>query len=883
MKGIVTSVQKIQSIVLWGHNLKGEVPGEIGKLGDLQTLDLSSNKLTGEIPKEIGDLRSLLHLKLSTNRLTGRIPTEIGKLEKLEELRLYENHLSGVIPKEIGNLRSLKFLGLNENRLSGSIPKEVGNLSNLEALWLSGWPDWRDDDDDQKTNQLTGEIPKEIGKLENLTSLDLSYNQLTGAIPPEIGELRSLVALDLPGNRFTGAIPKEIGKLNKLTWIALYDNQLEGEIPKEIGSLRTLEILWAGDNQLTGEIPQEIVSLQNLKELELAGNKLTGPIPSGLENLQQLEIISVGSNPMSGPIPPVLWNNDVSVSSYETCLVIDESGREAYQSFLERNELEEEDLYPGSVERPVKTDPPTRFPFKKYKQFTADVASKCLISTLSPCPSGVGTFLDFGCNICSFTTAVAKVMSGRNISSSSLTPLDVQKYLFDEGLQVEANGRVSLNSARYRQTVSTGPEQTGILTVWTERATNSNFFRWDDIVAELRLGNPVILMVPSQSTTRTLQEHLKGRKVHYIVAVAYDEEIGEKYGEPMGVVINDPGNGGSSYGRPSDDLYNYQPGHVPNFASPNAYDETAHVTLHDYFAALSRKGGSSSTVPENQKLKADYYGYWGNQLEDDMDNIKRWFNEAVLVRKFGEDSSQAHVIPESAWSNGQVALTLAQTRNSFRRKLITKVRHSLTDLTMPGGPNGPPLVFVASPIEIAFNNSATGQRYVSSVEIIAQPEDVLINREPVLLLDPPEGTDERGISEVHPPYFLELPPELLGVSLDLEIIGTGDGPYTIQYQHRSAGYEVVPAISGSITEGEFVEESIQLVSETSSPSLTITSTRRDPDGTFHMTWSGEGDVWVEGSQNLHDWEVLAGPINNVTSWSGKPLPGIESYVRLIQR
>ena len=51
-------------------------------------LSLWGNQLTGEIPKELGSLANLLGLYLSKNQLTGEIPKELGILANLQELYL---------------------------------------------------------------------------------------------------------------------------------------------------------------------------------------------------------------------------------------------------------------------------------------------------------------------------------------------------------------------------------------------------------------------------------------------------------------------------------------------------------------------------------------------------------------------------------------------------------------------------------------------------------------------------------------------------------------------------------------------------------------------------------------------------------------------------
>ena len=53
------------------HGLRGEVPGELGSLTDLERLSLNWNELSGEIPSELGHLANLQELQLNGNQLSG--------------------------------------------------------------------------------------------------------------------------------------------------------------------------------------------------------------------------------------------------------------------------------------------------------------------------------------------------------------------------------------------------------------------------------------------------------------------------------------------------------------------------------------------------------------------------------------------------------------------------------------------------------------------------------------------------------------------------------------------------------------------------------------------------------------------------------------------
>ena len=117
----------ILEINLFGNNLTGPIPKEIGLFPKLITIELGLNELSGDIPAEIGNLSSLRILNLSVNPLTGPIPVALSQLEQLEVLRLQRTLVSGNIPPELGQLQQLKELSLG-----------VGSLADLSKSPLAG-------------------------------------------------------------------------------------------------------------------------------------------------------------------------------------------------------------------------------------------------------------------------------------------------------------------------------------------------------------------------------------------------------------------------------------------------------------------------------------------------------------------------------------------------------------------------------------------------------------------------------------------------------------------------------------------------------------------------------------------------------------------------
>ena len=331
------SPRRVTGLNLYGRNLNGAIPTELGMLSELKRLTLSRNRLTGPVPTWLDDLAHLEELTLWGNRLSGPIPSSLGNLTKLEELYLSQNRLTGQIPATLGDLTSLRELSLWRNELTGPLPAELGGLVNLERLVLSD-------------NDLTGTLPAWLSDLTNLQALSLWGNDLSGPIPQEVGDLPNLEEIYLAQNKLSGPIPSSIGNLANLEVLSLWRNLLTGPIPPELGNLSNLEQLLLRENLLTGPIPESLGNLDNLRRLTLRQNQLDGCVPQGLRDVASndfddlslqfcdvlLESLSISPGKLVQSFNP--YRNDYTAMSSATRVTVTPvSEHDAVIEFLDRN------------------------------------------------------------------------------------------------------------------------------------------------------------------------------------------------------------------------------------------------------------------------------------------------------------------------------------------------------------------------------------------------------------------------------------------------------------------------------------------------------------------------------------------------------------------
>ena len=130
------SSNQVLSLHLDDHNLRGELPTELGLLSQLEEIDMDSNALFGSIPSTLGNLKFLEVVDLDNNGLSGSIPQDLFQATALRVIDLDHNLLTGVLHPDIADLSQLYYFQLDSNDIGGEFPDGFDLLENLKYLSL---------------------------------------------------------------------------------------------------------------------------------------------------------------------------------------------------------------------------------------------------------------------------------------------------------------------------------------------------------------------------------------------------------------------------------------------------------------------------------------------------------------------------------------------------------------------------------------------------------------------------------------------------------------------------------------------------------------------------------------------------------------------------
>ncbi|KAJ1410709.1 Serine-threonine/tyrosine-protein kinase, catalytic domain [Sesbania bispinosa] len=210
-QGVQCNGSEIQSIVLNGANLGGELGDSLGTFVSIRAIALSNNNIGGSIPSSLPV--TLQTFFLSDNQFTGSIPTSLSTLTELTDMSLNDNLLTGEIPDAFQSLMHLINLDLSSNNLSGELPPSLENLSalttlNLQNNNLSGTLDVLQDlplkDLNVENNQFAGPIPQKLFSIPNFRQDGNPFNLSGNATVAPAHPPRSPVTPPPPGTVVSG-------------------------------------------------------------------------------------------------------------------------------------------------------------------------------------------------------------------------------------------------------------------------------------------------------------------------------------------------------------------------------------------------------------------------------------------------------------------------------------------------------------------------------------------------------------------------------------------------------------------------------------------------------------------------------------------------------
>ncbi|KAL1187908.1 Receptor-like protein 32 [Cardamine amara subsp. amara] len=307
------------------NNFTGKIPSFICMVHSLSTLDLSENNFHGSIPRCLRNLKTTLSdINLRKNRLSGSLPENIFK--SLRSFDVGRNQLVGKLPRSLVHSSTLEVLNVDNNRINDTFPFWLSSLKALQVLVL-------------RSNTFHGPIHQ--ASFPKLQIIDISHNQFSGTLPSDyFVKWRAMSSLEkneersnvnYMGDEFgyyhdsivlrNKGVEMELVRILKIyTAIDFSGNNLEGEIPKSIGLLKELHVLNLSNNAFTGHIPSSMGNLKALESLDVSQNKLSGEIPQELGNLSYLAYMNFSDNHLTGLVPGSTQFRRQHCSSFENNL-----------------------------------------------------------------------------------------------------------------------------------------------------------------------------------------------------------------------------------------------------------------------------------------------------------------------------------------------------------------------------------------------------------------------------------------------------------------------------------------------------------------------------------------------------------------------------------
>ena len=208
------SISSLKFLSVSGVKLIGEMPSMLP--ANLVSLVLPGNSISGKFPQTIPEIKTLKALNLANNERKGDIPGQLLLLPNIEMIDLSQNKFSSINKGKPWSKKNSTvaqpYISLAGNRNLNielasfmeifSRGPLVLNLSNcdIDSPLPSRVFDFVMTTCDLHKNKFYGEIPDIFGDMSILNYFDISSNNLSGSFPLGIQTLISLQFLDISGN-----------------------------------------------------------------------------------------------------------------------------------------------------------------------------------------------------------------------------------------------------------------------------------------------------------------------------------------------------------------------------------------------------------------------------------------------------------------------------------------------------------------------------------------------------------------------------------------------------------------------------------------------------------------------------------------------------------
>ena len=324
-EGVTVENGVVTRLDLFGKNLTGTLPPEMGNFWGLKYLSLSGNNIVGEIPADINNLTTLDTLNLSSNGLQGTVP-DMNGMTSLQAINLSGNFLergptdwSGTVLKNV-NL-SNNWFGFNAmeaflslglpvfNYANQTHPNATGDSLIAEGAYLEIANFFEAGANDQYqwfkgTDTLFGETGPSL-VFNSIAVADAGAYRMQAYHPSFPGEKHNYGPYTLAVSTVQGdssALANFYGNFdgantwaNATNWTATSDlNSWHGVTGSDSGVV-ALDLSY---NNVVGPLTDAwpLGQMSQLKKLNLTGNELTGEMPIDWENFASLKKLSVADN-----------------------------------------------------------------------------------------------------------------------------------------------------------------------------------------------------------------------------------------------------------------------------------------------------------------------------------------------------------------------------------------------------------------------------------------------------------------------------------------------------------------------------------------------------------------------------------------------------------